>query len=698
MSPAVELIKKVIERKEENRIENHSAYQVSVYDKLTLSLDRFNPDPQHNFLLRKFPFLRNHWEVSEFNGQPVLPLSLREKLSEQYYRKDAILHKTVVIAQNHLGVDKTFDEDGTISYNLEKMFRGINIYDNNLTILFNQFVSPLSSLQATGYYEYSMVDTVYISGKSYINLSFVPVNRQSYGFTGYLQIDTDSYSVKKIQMETSRNLHLNGVEKMRIEQTFQDLPDGTKALSTEHIYADFSPIETAPPLYAHLFRCFTDYNLHPTDGDTIPRFSGNWAAGRPYPLTEKEEQLAIALLLMNDDSFYRTSIKALEILLSGYIPTRRDSHKSRFDIGPTGSTFSSNDVEGFRLRVGGVTTAKLHPQWFAGGYLAYGMKDRQLKYQLKITHSFDKKKQHEWERPIHHLSITHRYDIFTPGGNLPFGDNDNLFNSIKSGAAETQMQYIRKTELRYEKEWRNGLSVNAWLRHEKNEAAGTLRYDQYAGDKMRHLPGFTTALAGLQLRFAPVFSLAHQYSFKGLLGSDFACHFSELKAEKRLGLSSFGHIDVLAKAGKVWNSAPFPLLILPDANQSIFIHSETFMMMRSLEFVADEYAAIYATCYLKGWILNRIPIVNRLKLREVLSANLIYGQLTDKNNPQKNQEGLFRLPDATRPFGEKPYVEVSVGIDNIFKILRVDYYRRLTCLDDPDIQQWGLRLAFRFSF
>ena len=189
---------------------------------------------------------------------------------------------------------------------------------------------------------------------------------------------------------------------------------------------------------------------------------------------------------------------------------------------------------------------------------------------------------------------------------------------------------------------------------------------------------------------------------KNVLNSDFAFNHTEVSAEKRIWLSSFGHIDAQVKAGKVWDKVPFPLLILPNTNQSITIQPESFHMMRAMEFVSDQYASFYLTYYLKGWILNRVPGIKWLKLREVVSFSGFYGGLSDKNNPLiqdgGNHVGLYRLPDGTRPIGTTPYLEASIGLENIFKILRIDYYRRLTYLDQPNIKKDGVRIALRFTF
>jgi len=196
---------------------------------------------------------------------------------------------------------------------------------------------------------------------------------------------------------------------------------------------------------------------------------------------------------------------------------------------------------------------------------------------------------------------------------------------------------------------------------------------------------------------APIFKISHRIGIKNVLGGDYDYQHTELSAEKRVWLSSFGHIDVQFKAGKVWDKVPFPLLIMPNTNQSITIQPDAFHLMNALEFVSDQYVSFNATYYLKGWILNRVPLIKWLRLREVVSFNGIYGGLTKKNNPTYTP-GLYLFPDGTQPLGNTPYMEASVGVENILKILRIDYYRRLTYLDNPSIKKGGIRIALRFSF
>lgn len=734
-NPAVELIKKVIAHKNDNRIEAKPEYQTEVYEKLSLSLDNFNPNLDKNKFLKKFKFIKNYLDTSEFNGKPILTVSVRENLSDFYYRKSPKAEKTIVRAKRMQGIDKTLDDGGGITSNLEEIFKSINIFDNNIPILLNRFVSPLSSTLATTYYHYYIMDTLDVGGDKCVDLAFVPANSESYGFTGRLYITLDgNYAVKKVLLNTPANINLNWVDKLRIEQEFKQMPDSTWVLDQENTFVNFYVVKGTQQLYAHQLRNYDNYNFNVQNADSIFGLLGAlhvlpeataqpdtfWIHNRPIPLKEKEDALKDLLGQLRKVPAFNAIIKTAEILITGYIPTANDKKVTKFDFGPMNTTFSANHLEGFRMRVGGMTTANLNPYWFASGYLAYGTNDRKIKYNLKLTHSFTKKEYHEGENPVNNLSFIQEYDVYTPGQDFLFTSKDNIFVAWKVGEPVTKMQYIRKSVLQYEKEWLNGLTWKSWIMNQNNEAAGTLQYiKRDESGNLYHIKDFTTSEIGTQLRFAPgerayngrsgkesvfnlskdapVFKLSHQLGIKGVLGGDYNYNHTEISAEKRIWLSSFGHIDAQVKAGKVWDKVPFPLLILPNTNQSITIQPEAFHMMNALEFVTDQYVSFNATYYLKGWILNRIPGIKWLRLREVLSFNMIYGGLTDKNNPTLTP-GLFLLPDGTQPLGSTPYMECSVGLENIFKILRIDYYRRLTYLDHPDIKKGGIRIALRFTF
>ena len=558
-NPAVELIKKVIAHKNDNRIEAKPEYQTEVYEKLSLSLDNFNPNLDKNKFLKKFKFIKNYLDTSEFNGKPILTVSVRENLSDFYYRKSPKAEKTIVRAKRMQGIDKTLDDGGGITSNLEEIFKSINIFDNNIPILLNRFVSPLSSTLATTYYHYYIMDTLDVGGDKCVDLAFVPANSESYGFTGRLYITLDgNYAVKKVLLNTPANINLNWVDKLRIEQEFKQMPDSTWVLDQENTFVNFYVVKGTQQLYAHQLRNYDNYNFNVQNADSVFGLLGAlhvlpeataqpdtfWTHNRPIPLKEKEDALKDLLGQLRKVPAFNAIIKTAEILITGYIPTANDKKVTKFDFGPMNTTFSANHLEGFRMRVGGMTTANLNPYWFASGYLAYGTNDRKIKYNLKLTHSFTKKEYHEGENPVNNLSFIQEYDVYTPGQDFLFTSKDNIFVAWKVGEPVTKMQYIRKSVLQYEKEWLNGLTWKSWIMNQNNEAAGTLQYiKRDESGNLYHIKDFTTSEIGTQLRFAPgerayngrsgkesvfnlskdapVFKLSHQLGIKGVLGGDY---------------------------------------------------------------------------------------------------------------------------------------------------------------------------------
>ncbi len=732
-NPAVELIQNVIDHKNDNRIESHDQYRAEIYEKLTLSLQDFHPDYDKKFY-RKFRFLKDYTDTSVFDHKPILTLSVRENLSDYYYRRKPKSEKTIVKGKRMQGVDDTMDNEGTITANLDEIFKPVNVFDNDIPILLNRFVSPLSSAMAVGYYRYYIEDTVHIDGEPCTSLSFIPVNCESYGFTGHLYITQDGhYAVKKISMTTPSKINLNWVDGFRVDEEYKRMPDGSWALGTENTYVNFCVVKGTQELYAHKLRHYNQYNYEVQNADSVFGLPGSvrmlsmaalrtdafWVKNRHEPLQSKESAIDAILARCREVPAFNVLLKTAEILISGYIPTTAET-KSKFDFGPMYSSITHNSIEGFRLRAGGMTTANLNPYWFATGYAAYGLTDKKWKYSLRLTHSFNKKMYHEGESLLNNLSFIQEQDLYTPGQDWVATNKDNMFLALKVGAPITKMQYIQKSLLQYEKEWETGLTWRSWVDRQNYRSAGTLQYIQQDATSGRSvLPDFNVAEIGMQFRFAPgerpynsrrgkgsmvnlskdapIFKLSHQLGVQGLLGGDYAYNHTEFSVQKRIWLSSFGRLDAQLKMGKEWNKAPFPLLIIPNANQSLTIQPESFHLMNAMEFVADQYVSFNATYYMKGLIMNRLPLIKWLRLREVFSFNMISGSLSTKNNPSLTP-GLFQLPDGMRPLGKTPYMECSVGLDNIFNVLRIDYYRRLSYQNEPNINKSGFRVAFQFTF
>lgn len=288
---------------------------------------------------------------------------------------------------------------------------------------------------------------------------------------------------------------------------------------------------------------------------------------------------------------------------------------------------------------------------------------------------------------------------------------------------DDRIGYQQKAEVTYTNEFHSGFSYQLTTRLRRDESSHLIPFfkqedpaneEEDAGNN--YVKSIRTSEVQVKLRYAPkekffqtqwnrfpvsldapVFSLSHTMAAKNVLGGDYTYHFTEAGFQKRFWFSAFGYTDVILKAGKVWNKVPFPLLIIPNANLSYTIQPESYSLMNAMEFMNDEYASWDVSYYLNGFVFNRIPLLKKLKWRKVLSCCGLYGNLSEKNNPDFS-DGLFRFPVESTTMGHTPYVEAGVGIENIFKILRIDYVWRLTYRNLPNIDKSGLRISLHMTF
>lgn len=733
-NPAIELVKQVIAHKDDDRIESTEKYKSNSYKKLVLSFGRFDVNFQKNRFVRQFSFLEKYIDTLPTDTIPVLTISLRETLMERYFQRSPRKDVTYITAKRMQGVDEVFDKEG-LGTNMDAIFTEINIFDNDIELMLNRFVSPLSSTLATTYYHYYITDTIYIDGISCTELTFSPVNSRLFGFTGRMYIVNDgTFALKKYAMSAPYNINMNFVKQLFVEQEFTQNDSGLWMPKIAHTYAQFALFKKLRKIYAHQTTLWYNHEIGVDLPDSLSNAasgealvspdvwiykSGRWKKMRPMPLTAKESFIDSLSTELRRLPFIKGLEKTAEIFSTGYIATAKERKLSRFDIGPIYDIISYNPTEGVRLRLGGMTTAKMHDRWFMNGYLAFGCKDLRLKYNLTFVHSFVKKERHINEFPRNAIYCTYSYDMEMPGQSFSYMDRDNLLMSYNTGSPDLSAQYVRRAKLRYIKEWQNRFSLDTWLQYENNEATGTLAYWRINRDgsfsqvndfnnfewaiKIRWSPGelsYNKQMGEKDLfklsKNAPIFCLTHTF---GSMDRRFVFNKTDFSVEKRFWLSAFGHIDATVQAGIVWDAVPFPKLYVPPANQSLFLTPNTFNLMKPMEFIMDRYVAVYATYYLKGWIFNRIPLWNRLKFREVLSFSGIYGSLSSKNIPSPSSTGLYLLPDGCGAMGKLPYMEITAGIENILQFLRIDYVRRLTYA--KDLKGWeknGIRFTFHVSF
>lgn len=720
-NPAVELMERIRHNQQKGDPRKMENYSYDQYDKTTLGLLDF---PEN--ILEKRKFLKDYVDTSAYGNRPVLDILIKERGATQVYRNMGKDKKTLVTGRKSNGIDEVLDADN-VTVMLEDVLRDVDIYGNDIILMQNRFVSPLSAIGAD-YYKYFITDTLDVEGTRCVQLTFSPRNPESFSFMGNLYValgDTTGF-VRKVSMKVPRTLNLNYVDNLYIDQVFEQDSLGKRHKTVDDMSVDICLIKGTQTFYGRRTTRYgrfgyderqDDLSGYVHQGEVYEKDDSGiqpalyWDEIRMTPLTHAESGMEVFMKKMREVPLLYWTEKVLAILVNGYIKTGKDS---KFDIGPVNTMISFNTVEGIRLRFGGMTTANLSPQWFARGYGAYGCKDHKWKYKGELEYSFNRKKYHSREFPVKSIRGTYMYDLDMIGQHYLFTNADNIFLSWKRKPSDL-VTYRRLARLDYNLELGNNLSFDVWGEHVRQEGTRWLPFiDGYGnpsksyrrttfGVTVRYAPG-EKFVQEKSLRLpvnmdAPVFQLTQEWGPKGDLGSDFSLCRTELSIQKRFWFSAFGYADVILKGVKIWSQVQYPVLAWPNANLSYTIQPESYSLMNPMEFAMDQSASVDVTYWGNGVLFNRLPLIKKAKLREVIGFKGLLGSLSKKNDPALH-DNLFRFPsdaDAMK-MGKTPYMEFSAGIDNIFTILRVDYVRRLSYRDTPGCDRDGVRISLHFTF
>lgn len=725
-NPAVDFVSRIRENADLGDPMRKDNYNFERYECITLAINNITDTiGGGNGLMKKFSFLNEYVDTSEVTGRPILPISIKEKVSQIYNRKIPSATREYITGLRRKGVDDIINQDA-IQTILEDFFREVDLYQNDITLLTNRFVSPLSKI-GPDFYKYYLTDTIVVNNDSCAVLSFVPRNNATFGFVGKLVValNDPTMFIRHVKMRLSPHINVNYVKTLNLEQSFERLVDGTRLKTSDVLTIEFEIIPNTQGLYAQKYTRYSGHNFDEADRpDLFNRLGQSYASADAFlkddgfwnqyrgDVKVSEREIGTMLNDLRSLTAYKVFEKGLEILVSGYVPLGKND---KVEFGPVNTLVSFNDVEGARFRIGGVSTANLSKHWFGRGYAAYGTKDNKLKYYGELEYSFNEKKRHSREFPIHSLRLSHKYDTEAIGQKYEFTNPDNFFLSFKR-MPDTLKMYQRTTALEYKLELENNLSITASISHIRQEATKYLPFKYSNGNFDSHLD-FTPIT--LTLRYAPgekyvqtkshripvnldapIFQISHTYAPGGKLGgSKFTVNKTEVSFQKRFWLSVFGYVDAMLKGGHVWSTTPYTALLIPNANLSYTIQPECFNLLSPMEFITDSFVVFDFTYWANGAILNYVPYLKKLKLREVFAFRGVWGDLSEKNNPQYNK-WLPQFPAGTNPVEMKstPYMEISAGLDNIFRILRIDYVWRLSYRDTPGVDKSGLRLALHFNF
>jgi len=723
-NPAVELIRRVIANKEKNRPERYNYIEYREYDKLQFALSNLSPSISEKKYLRKYAFLLKNRDSLTVPGISLTPFFLDEKLSQYYYRKNPENERSVLLGEKKTDLGSFIDTDGFGDY-IKNMYAKVDIYDNDIFLVTKNFLSPISD-NSPNFYKFFITDTIITADSSkLVELSFTPRNNEDILFEGKIYVTIDSnYAVQRVKLGVNKNINVNYLSSMNVNQDFEKNADGRYHLSKSKTLAEF---KTGKKKNGGFFGIRTvsygNYIINKAQTDTayIKKLSDDdaevvknqpiefWQQNRLDELSPAESKVYKNIDSLTNMTSYKRTMDIATLLLAGY------KSLGKFEIGPANAFYSFNPVEGTKLRLGGRTTPELSKRYYFETYLAYGFTDKKWKYFLSATYSLNNKSIYKF--PQHYIRASFNRDTRIPGAQLQFVQQDNFLLSFKRGANDKYL-YNDQYRLDYVHEYENHFSYSFTFRKLTQTPAGSLYYENNTG----RINDLTTSDATIAFRYAPnemfyqgkiyripiagkypIFSLDYTMGIKNLFGGQYNYHNLHARIDKRIYLSQLGFADTFIEGGRMFSQVPYPLLNIFRANQSFNYDLYSYNLMNFLEFVSDKYVSINIDQHFQGFFFNKVPLFKKLKWREVVSFKAIKGGLSDQNNPVLNKT-VFQFPvtatgaPITYALGNQPYMEGSVGIENIFTFLRIDMVKRFNYLDHPQVSPYGIRARVKFDF
>lgn len=717
-NPAVELMRKVIENRDRNKMEAQDFYSYERHEKLELDLNNITDEFKDRKAFENFEFLWSYLDTSTVNGRIYLPVYIREILSTVHYRKDPQAKKEVRDAVKMTNFDEALDLE-SITSAIDLLYQDVDLYENSIKLLDNDFLSPMAPW-ALNYYRFYILDTSYVNNKSAIHMAFIPRNKSFIGFTGDLYISNDDrYTLLKAVLGITKDISMNFVRDIKVVQEF-DERDSIYILTKDEITLDMALTEGGMGIYASRYNIYTNHDFGPPKDDSVFDYTEEvttlddaydkgqeyWQKNRLEELTQKQQGIYNMIDSLREVPAYRKFVYWTKVISTGYFPL------GTLDLGKISSMYTYNPTEGSRFRLGLETSHDLTQRWQVRSYVAYGTRDKRIKYNGSVKYSFNEDYR---KNPRHFLYGAYQHDVIFPGLKLEFIDEANALTSIRRGQAN-QMLFVDAWNIDYVNESGVGF-FKLGLEQRQRKPYGTLEFftNQDLDDDgiLDSVEDITTSEISLALEYSPNtkfiqqremrtpiksnhprFQLSYRAGLKTFLGGDYNYHNVSLQIKKRVPFSVLGRSEIQFEVGRVFGEGlPFVLLYIPQSNQAYSFQPTSFNTMNFIEFVTDKYVRLNVQHFFDGYIFNRIPLLKKLKLKEAISFKGIYGGLDDANDPRINNDLLQFNADEngnplTAPFDPRtPFIEWGVGVYNIFRFLRFDVIKRVNYLDRPNIEE-----------
>jgi hypothetical protein len=705
-NPAHAILRKVIKNKPLNDREKLDYYQYQVYNKIEFDINNISDKFKKSTVVKPFKFVFDNIDSSNVAEKPFLPLFLSESLSELYYRKRPKVTKEIIKASKVAGIDNE-----SVSQFTGDLYQNVNIYDNAVLVFGKNFTSPVSDA-GLFFYRYYLIDSMFVDGKYCYQIQFKPKRKQSLCFVGNMWINDTTFAIKRLEMNMSGDANINYINTFNVVQDYQQV-ENSWFIKKDKLVVDFIIQKSKPGFYGRKTTSYANFVVNKpleekfyskADNLIVEDDAGNksadfWLQNRHDTLSKNEQGIYKMVDTIRTIKAFRTYQEIIESFTTGY------RVMGYIELGPINKLLSYNNIEGPRLRFGGRTSNKFSKWHEFSAYTAYGFNDQKFKYGLGYRGFITKD-------PRQMIGFTYKNDYEILGQSQNGFSYDNFIATIFRIRPLTNLTNLQDYNAYYSYEWFPGFENKiSFVNRVYTPVAGFKYTFRDVDQSIKELPRIITSEIRLSARLAidekylagefdrmslgtkwPVLSVQYNAGIKGVFGSNYKYHKINLNIVDRFRINPIGYTDYIIDAGKFFGNVPFPLMEIHGGNETYFYDPYAFNMMRFYEFVSDEYASLSVSHHFEGFFLNKIPIMRRLKWREVVSGKVLVGAVNKKSSE------ILIFPNALNTLNGKPYCEAGVGVENILKILRFDLLWRLSHLENPDISKIGFRGTLQFIF
>jgi hypothetical protein len=706
--PSTTLHKKMVANKPINNKEKLNSYEYDLYSKIQFDLNNLDDNFGKNGVVKRLDLILDYLD-STTNGENYLPVILSETFSNFYFKNNPKIKKEVIQATKITGI-----ENLQLNQFLGDMYLDVNVYDNVIDVFNKSFISPTSPI-ARSYYKFFLEDSTFIDNDWCYKLRFLPKRSGDLTFTGEMWIHDTTYAIKLIKASIAPDANLNYIQDLYLEHRFDQVEREVWMLKEERLIADIKLTQKSKVygIYARKNSARRNYVINSkrepefyTTGNAIQlvdsakiRPESYWENVRTEKLTTQQEGIVDMVDSLNNLPFFKTVKNLTYFSTTGYYPV------GKLEFGSAFSLISFNPVEKFRTAFALRTSNNFSKRLELGGRVAYGFGDERWKYGFTTRFNITPKKRGM-------LTGYYTYDIEQIGQSPTAASMGSTFATVLSTAPFDKLTFVKKTGISLEKDIKKDIVVYSafdWKEFTPLGLANYLRNNTTTGltDTIGNIrTAEITAryrwtkdeefLAGqfdrTSLRSVfPIISFQAIFGIKGIGGSQYNYQKYEFQLEHNTQVGIFGRMRYGAIAGYIHGDVAYPLLKVHEGNQSLWLLTTAFNKLNFMEFISDRYVGAFIENHWEGLIFDRIPINKILKWRLLTTGRVVYGSLSSRHEKE------MLIPSFVNRFGNIPYVESSIGIENIIKVVRVDLVWRMTH-QIPGVSPLGIRARISFNF